>query len=105
MPYSPLGVEPPQIKVQCKHTTITIGSPVVQQLVGAAGLGEYGLFVTLGAYCADARAIERQLPQIRLLDGENIVDLVIGNYPKLPERWRSRIALTPVLVVADDART
>ncbi|MCL1898364.1 MAG: restriction endonuclease, partial [Micrococcales bacterium] len=100
-----LGLEPPQIKVQCKHTTNTIGAPDVQQLTGTAGPGEYGLFVTLGAYSTDALAIERQRPQIRLLNGEDIVELVIANYAQLPERWRLKIALTPVLVVADDAIT
>ena len=30
----PLGVEPPLIKVQCKHKTGTIGAPEVQQLSG-----------------------------------------------------------------------
>lgn len=44
----PLGVEPPQIKVQCKHFTSAVGAPEVQQLNGTQGSGEYLLFVTLG---------------------------------------------------------
>ncbi|AEG43161.1 restriction endonuclease [Isoptericola variabilis] len=99
----PLGVEPPQIKVQCKHLTTTVGAPEVQQLIGTQGQGEYLLFVTLGSYSREAISIERQRPGLRLVSGEDVVSLVLENYTKLAERWRSRIPLTPVLVVADAA--
>lgn len=98
----PLGVEPPLIKVQCKHHTGTISSPEVQQLVGTQGVGELSLFVTLGSYSRDALAIERQRPGLRLLTGEDVVSLVLENYAQLPERWRAVIPLTSLLVVADD---
>ena len=99
----PLGVEPPLIKVQCKHHTGTIGSPEVQQLIGTQGLGELSLFVTLGSYTRDALAIERQRPGLRLLTGEDLVTMVLENYEKLPQRWRAAIPLTSVLVVSDSA--
>jgi restriction system protein len=99
----PLGVEPPQIKVQCKHLTTTVGAPEVQQLIGTQGQGEYVLFVTLGTYSKDAVSIERQRPGLRLVSGEEVVGLVLENYAKLSERWRTRIPLTSVLVVADAA--
>lgn len=99
----PLGVEPPQIKVQVKHMTRTVGAPEVQQLIGTRGPGEYLLFVTLGSYSRDATSIERQQAGLRLVSGEDVVGLVLENYAKLSERWRSRIPLTPVLVVADTA--
>lgn len=98
-----LGIEPPQIKVQCKHQVSTVGAPDVQQLSGTQGPGELAIFATLGSYSRDARAIERQRPGIRLLTGEDIVTLVLEHYAKLPERWRSLMPLTPVLVVADSA--
>lgn len=99
----PLGVEPPLIKVQCKHHTGTIGSPEVQQLIGTQGLGELSLFVTLGSYTRDALAIERQRPGLRLLTGEDLVTMVLENYDGLPQRWRAEIPLTSVLVVSDAA--
>lgn len=99
----PLGVEPPQIKVQCKHLTSTISSSDVQRLIGTQGPGEHSLFVTLGSYSKDARMIEQQRVGLRLLGGEDIVSLVLENYSKLPERWRNEIPLTSVLVVADEA--
>ncbi|MFF5792439.1 restriction endonuclease [Paeniglutamicibacter sp. NPDC012692] len=99
----PLGVEPPLIKVQCKHKTGTIGAPEVQQLSGTQGPGELALFVTLGSYSRDALALERQRPGIRLLTGEDVVSLVLEHYAHLPERWRTLIPLTTLLVVADSA--
>lgn len=99
----PLGVEPPLIKVQCKHLTSTIGAPEVQQLIGTQGAGELSLFVTLGSYSKEARAIERQRAGLRLLTGEDVVTLVLDHYPKLAPRWRARVPLTPLLVVDDAA--
>lgn len=99
----PLGIEPPQIKIQCKHRTATVSAPEVQQLVGTQGPGELSVFVTLGNYSRDALMIERQRPGLRLLSGEDIVTLVLEHYPKLPETCRALIPLTPVLVVADTA--
>lgn len=98
-----LGIEPPLIKVQCKHQTGTIGSPEVQQLSGTQGPGELALFVTLGTYSRDALALERQRPGIRLLSGEDIVSLVLEHYSQIPERWRLVIPLATLLVVADSA--
>lgn len=99
----PLGVEPPQIKVQCKHLTGSISAPDVQRLVGAQGHGDLALFVTLGTYTKDAVAIERARSGLRLLSGEDVVSLVLENYAKLSERWRQVVPLTSVLVVADSA--
>lgn len=99
----PLGVEPPLLKVQCKHTAGTIGAPEVQQLSGTKGQGELALFVTLGSYSREALAVERQRPGIRLLTGEDIVSLVLEHYARLPERWRTLIPLTTLWVVADSA--
>lgn len=99
----PLGIEPPQIKAQCKQRMSTIGAPEVHQLVGTQGDGELCLFFTLGGYSRDAVAIERQRPGLRLLSGEDIVTLIMENYDHLPERWRRVIPLTTVLVVSDEA--
>lgn len=99
----PLGIEPPLIKVQCKHHTGTVGAPEVQQLVGTQSPNELSLFVTLGAYSRDALAIERVRQGLRLISGEDLVDLVLRHYEAMAQRWRGRIPLTSVLVVDDEA--
>jgi restriction system protein len=99
----PLGIEPPLIKVQCKHHTGTVGAPEVQQLIGTQSPNELSLFVTLGAYSRDALGIERVRQGLRLISGEDVVDLVLRHYDDLSPRWRGRIPLRPVLVVDDEA--
>lgn len=99
----PLGVEPPLIKVQCKHLTGTIGAPEVQQLIGTQSQNELSLFVTLGSYSREAIAIERNRQGLRLIGGEALVDLVLRNYDRLPSQWRSIVPLRQVLVVDDSA--
>ncbi len=95
----PLGVEPPQIKVQCKHQMTNVGGPEVQQLMGTQGAGELLLFVTLGGYTQQARDYERAKPGLRLLTGEDVVDLFLAHYDNLEPRWRSLVPLRTVLVV------
>lgn len=96
-----LGVKPPVLKVQCKHMTTTIGAPEVQQLIGTQAQGELSVFVTLGGYSREALAIERQRQGVRLITGEELVDLVLHHYDRLEPAWRLRIPLRAVLVVDD----
>jgi restriction system protein len=101
----PLGVEPPLIKIQCKHQTGTISGPEVQQLVGALAPGELGVFVTLGGYSKDAQSIERQKQGVRLLSGEAVVDLILSGYEQLNERWQTLNPHKRLLVVDDPVLT
>jgi restriction system protein len=95
----PLGLEPPIIKVQCKHTTSTQSRPDVQRLIGTLSAGEFGLFVSLGGYSKDALDLERERQNLRLFTGTNITELTLANYNALPPQWRGRLPLRRVLVV------
>lgn len=97
-----LGVEPNLIKVQCKHTLSTLDRPVVQALGGTLAAGELGVLVSLGAFSTGALNEERGRPQLRLLGGQDVVDLTLEHYTKLTERWRRTIPLVPLLVVGDE---
>lgn len=99
----PLGVEPPLIKVQVKQRIGSVGAPEVQQLVGTLSRDELGVFVTSGSYSKDALGIERTREGLRLVSGEQLVDLVLEHYEGLDQTWRTRIPLTRVLVVDDAA--
>ncbi len=94
----PLGVEPPQIMVQCKQRIGSVTAPDVQQLVGA-GWGSSLLYITTGSFTRDAQMIERQNSSLRLISGSELAALVIANYAKLPERWRKVMPLRPVMAV------
>lgn len=93
-----LGFEPPIIKVQCKQVTNTIGQPEVSQLLGNVENGEHGLFVTLGGYSRDARQYERTKPNLRLIDGEQLVELIFDNYPTFEPRYQALLPLKRIYV-------
>jgi len=93
-----LGFEPPIIKVQCKQTTSPIGRPEVTQLLGNVENGEHGLFVTLGSYTRDAKEYDRSKPNLRLLDGEQLVDLIFENYRKFEPRYQAILPLKRIYV-------
>lgn len=95
----PLGLEPPIIKVQCKHTAAAQGRPDVQRLIGTLSSGELGLFVTLGTYSKDALDLERERQNLRLFSGAEIMTLTLDNYASLPPHWRARLPLRQVFVV------
>lgn len=95
----PLGVEPPLIKVQCKHTTATQSRPEVQKLMGTLSAGEVGLFVTLGSFSREAADLEREHQRLRLFSGDDIIRLTLRHYAQLPTRWRDLLPLRPLLVV------
>jgi restriction system protein len=88
-----LGFEPPIIKVQCKQILSTIGRPEVQQLHGAIERGEHGLFVTLGAFSNDARAFERTKPNLRLIDGPTLIELIYAHYHQFEPRYQMLLPL------------
>lgn len=100
-----LGLEPPIIKVQCKRTVNAIGSPDVQNLVGAlAHVGsELGLFVTLGAYSMDAVHLERTRQNLRLVNGAQLVDLILEHYEGLDPEWKRLLPLRRVYAVDREA--
>lgn len=97
----PLGVEPPIVKVQCKRSTSAMGGPQVQQLTGTLSPGgeERGLFVTLGAYSRDARHLERTRQDLRLIGGNELVELIWEHYEKLSPRYKQLLPMRQVFVV------
>lgn len=93
-----LGFQPPIVKVQCKRVISQTGSPEVNQLLGTLGEGEFGLFVNLGSYSRSAVELERNRPKLRLINGEQFVDLIQQHYAKLAPRYRSLIPLKQIYV-------
>ena len=95
----PLGLEPPVIKVQCKHTAAQQSRPDVQRLSGTLAHGELALFVCLGSFSKDALGYERERQNLRLLTGADVVELTLQNYDKISAQWKTRIPLRQVYVV------
>jgi len=93
-----LGFEPPILKVQCKRRTDQIPRPDVDQLLGTLGDGEFGLFISLGSFSRQAIELERNRPKLRLIDGEQFVELLMENYSRLFPRYRTLIPLKQIYV-------
>lgn len=93
-----LGFQPPIIKIQCKRQTAQVGEPEVSQLLGTLSEGEYALFVTLGSYTRQARIRERNTARLRLLDGDELVNLILQHYQKISPRYRTILPLKQIYV-------
>jgi len=90
--------QPPIIKIQCKRQKDQIGEPVVSQLLGTLGDGEYGMFVTLGSFSTAAKMRERNTHKLRLIDGKQIVDLIQDFYHKMLPPYRRILPLRQIYV-------
>ena len=93
-----LGFEPPIIKVQIKSTEGKVGDPEVSALYGKVGSGEYGLLVTLGTFTTQAINFARSQSNLRLVDGEGLVDLLLSHYEEFESRYKGIIPLRRVYV-------
>jgi restriction system protein len=91
-----LGFEPPIIKVQVKSTEGSVGDPVVSALYGKVGATEHGLLVTLGTYTPQAQSFAKSKTNLRLIDGEELVDLILSHYEQLDSRYKGIIPLKRV---------
>jgi restriction system protein len=93
-----LGIEPPIIKVQVKSGDGTITDKDVSALFGKLSSGEYGLFFTLGTYSPQCRNFEQSKANLRLIDGDELVDLIFQHYEKFDSRYKSVLPLRRVYV-------
>jgi restriction system protein len=93
-----LGFEPPIVKVQVKSTDGSIGDPVVSTLYGKVSAGEFGLFVTLGTFTNQAKAFARGKSNLRLIDGQELVGLILQHYDQFESRYKGLLPLKRVWV-------
>ncbi len=93
-----LGFEPPIIKVQVKSTENNISNSTVSELYGNVAHSEFGLFVTLGSFTNPARNFAKGKSNLRLIDGEELVDLVLAHYERFDPRYKGLLPLKKVYV-------
>lgn len=93
-----LGFEPPIIKVQVKSTEGSVGAPAVQALYGNVASSEFGLLVTLGDFTPQARNFANSKANLRLIDGEQLVSLVLDRYEQLDSKYKGLLPLRQVYV-------
>jgi len=93
-----LGFEPPIIKVQVKSTEGGVGDPIVSALYGKVENGEFGLLVTLGTFTAQAKNFARNKSNLRLIDGDELVDLIFEYYGHFNSKYKGLLPLKQVYV-------
>lgn len=93
-----LEFEPPIIKVQVKGSEGEIGQPVVAALYGNVANNEHGLLVTLGGFTAQAMNFARNNSNLRLVDGEELVDLVLAHYEQFDSQYKGVLSLKKVYI-------
>lgn len=93
-----LGFEPPIIKVQVKSTEGSIGDPIVSQLIGKLDQSEYGMVVTLGGFTSQAQGTARNKSNLRLVDGDELVKLVLQHYDSFDSKYKGLLPLKRVYV-------
>lgn len=93
-----LGIEPPIIKVQVKSSTDTASHKDVSALFGTLSPGEYGLFITLGGFSNASRTFEQGKSNLRLIDGDELVGLILQHYEAFDARHKGLLPLRRVYV-------
>jgi restriction system protein len=94
-----LGFEPPIIKVQVKSIENgSVGDPEVSSLYGKIGTDEFGLFITLGTFSKRAITFATSKSNLRLIDGEELVDLIFEHYEHFDSKYKGLLPLQKVYI-------
>lgn len=93
-----LGIEPPIIKIQVKSSEGTASDKDVSALAGKLSAGEAGVFITLGSFSSYARDTEKNKANLRLIDGDQLVDLILQHYEAFDSKHKGVLPLRRVYV-------
>ncbi len=81
-----------------KSTEGSIGDPIVSALYGKVATNEFGLLVTLGTFTPAARGFARSKSNLRLIDGDELVGLVLQHYDQFDSRYKGLLPMKRVYV-------
>lgn len=90
------GFEAPLIKCQVKSEEGTINLDPVEKLGSRVRPNEYGLFVTLSSFNDKARRYAESQHNLRLIDGYELVDIILEHYHELDTKYKNTIPLNKV---------
>jgi restriction system protein len=92
------GFEAPLIKCQVKSADETIKLEPVEKLYSRLNQGEYGLFIALSDYNDKVVRFAEAKHNLRLIDGYELVDIVLEHYDKLDIKHKNTIPLDKVFL-------
>ena len=93
-----------KVFVQAKRYQLgaTVSARTVRELRQSIPFGGQGAFITTADFQRKAAdvAVEEGFPRIGLINGSQLVDLLVKHWGALPEEFRDRLGLKPGLVLA-----
>jgi restriction system protein len=92
---NPEGLVQVMLRVQVKRVTSNIGIEEVQRMRGVLGQDEHGAIITTSSFTKQAQeeAQDEKKKFVSLIDGENLVDIILNNYDKLDEKYKNLLLL------------
>jgi len=98
----PLGASGPRIKVQVKRRADKIAVAEIRSFFAVLGNADVGIFVCLGGFSAEAQAEARnqEVRRISLMDVDELIDLWVEHYDRIPESSRQFLPLKPIYYLA-----
>ena len=81
-----------------KSSESNIGDPVVSALYGKVDATEFGLLVTLGAFTTQAKSFAKGKSNLRLIDGDELVQLIFQHFDQFDSRYKGLLSLRRVYV-------
>lgn len=93
-----LHLRDPMIRTEVKSSQYPVSVEDVRSLNGALKGNERGLFVARAGYTKDARDFARDIPHLTLMDGEEIIKLILKYYDKLDTDTQNLIPLKQVWI-------
>jgi restriction system protein len=92
------GFEPPLIKCQVKSSEETVKLEPVEKLYSRVNQNEYGLFITLSDYNSKVITFAESKPNLRLINGYELVDIILEHYDELDTKYKNTIPLNKVFL-------
>jgi restriction system protein len=98
----PLGASGPRIKVQVKRRADKIAVQEVRSFFAVLGTADIGIFICLGGFSSESHAEARQQESRRasLIDADELIDLWVEHYDRIPESSRQLLPLKPIYYLA-----
>jgi len=93
-----LGVEAPTILVQVKSSDGEVNEAAVSELYGKVTDKDFGLFIALGGFNRRARDFGFSKRNLKLIDGDELVELVYKYYDQLDGKYKGIIPLRRVFI-------
>jgi len=92
------GFEPPLIRCQVKSEEGAIKLEPVEKLYSRVNQNEYGLFITLSNYNDKVYRFAEAKHNLRLIDGYELVDIILEHYDELDTKYKNTIPLNKVFL-------